>query len=684
MRNCLLFVAAFSLFASSVWADGPADNVPAVVRPIPPAGIEIPEKDATELSQGLERLDDLIKKLKMRRDARTPLLLPDVQIYSRAIHQALKYGEFFKPGDIAAAKQTLTEGLNRAEGLMEGKTPWLYQTGLVVRGYRSKIDQTVQPYGLEIPANYNFDSIDSFRLDIWLHGRGERNTEANFIAERMKKPGQYQPQGTIVLHPFGRYCNAFKFAGEIDILEAMQHVKDSYRIDNDRVAIRGFSMGGAGCWQMAVHYPDLFFAANPGAGFSETPLFLDVFQKETLEPTWYEKKLWQWYDCPGYAANIFNLPTVAYSGELDIQKQAADVMEAAVAAEGMRLTHIIGPETKHAIHADSKEIISAKLDTLAKVGRITTPDEIRFATYTLRYPRMHWVTVAGLQEHWVQARVHAKVDSASNTIVIGTRNVTHLELNFPPGQTLLDVDKPVNVRIASSTDGVQGDYVDLTALQPETDRSWACRLEMGADGWQLGWTPPTALAKGPGLQGPIDDAFLDSFVVVSPTGKPWNEAAHNWAVGEMNHFVQQWRQQFRGDAVVKTDDTLADADIANSNLILFGDPSSNGVLAKIADKLPIQWTKDAIIVGDKAYKSTEFAPVMIYPNPLNPAKYVVINSGFTYREYAYLNNARQVPKLPDWAIVDVTTKPDALWPGKIVDADFFGENWQVLPPRASE
>ncbi len=681
MRNCLLLAASFCLLACTAWADGPADNIAANVRPIPPAGIDIPEKDATELSQGLERLDDLIKRLAMRRDARTPRLLPDVEIYSRAIQQALKFGEFYKPADIAAAKQTLTEGLNRAESLMEGETPWLTQTGLVVRGYRSKIDDTVQPYGLEIPANYSFDSNDEFRLDIWLHGRGERNTEANFIAERMKRPGQYQPAGTIVLHPFGRYCNAFKFAGEIDILEAMQHVKDSYRIDDNRVAIRGFSMGGAGCWQMAVHYPDLFFAANPGAGFSETPLFLDVFQKETLEPTWYEKKLWQWYDCPGYAANVFNLPTVAYSGELDIQKQAADVMEAAIAEEGMRLTHIIGPETKHKIHDDSKEIIAAKLDALAEVGRITTPSEIRFATYTLRYPRMHWVTVAGLQEHWRQARVHAKVDTASNTIVIGTRNVTHLELTFPPGQTLLDVDQPVNVRIASSTDGVPGDYVDLTALQPETDRSWACRLQMTADGWQLGWTEPTTLVKAPGLQGPIDDAFLDRFVVVSPTGKPFNEAADAWAVGEMNHFVDQWRQQFRGDAIVKTADTLTEADIASSNLVLFGDPGSNPVLAKIANKLPIVWTKDQVIVGDTVFKANQFAPVMIYPNPLNPKKYVVINSGFTYREYAYLNNARQVPKLPDWAIVDVTTEPDALWPGKIVAADFFDESWQLKLAR---
>jgi hypothetical protein len=66
---------------------------------------------------------------------------------------------------------------------------------------------------------------------------------------------------------------------------------------------------------------------------------------------------------------------------------------------------------------------------------------------------------------------------------------------------------------------------------------------------------------------------------------------------------------------------------------------------------------------------------------LNPSRYVVLNSGFTYRDYDYLNNARQVPKLPDWAIIDITTPPDARKPGKVVAADFFGESWELKPAR---
>jgi hypothetical protein len=57
----------------------------------------------------------------------------------------------------------------------------------------------------------------------------------------------------------------------------------------------------------------------------------------------------------------------------------------------------------------------------------------------------------------------------------------------------------------------------------------------------------------------------------------------------------------------------------------------------------------------------------------------VLNSGFTFREYDYLNNARQVPKLPDYAVVDVGVPVSSRAPGGIVDAGFFGENWELLP-----
>jgi hypothetical protein len=85
-----------------------------------------------------------------------------------------------------------------------------------------------------------------------------------------------------------------------------------------------------------------------------------------------------------------------------------------------------------------------------------------------------------------------------------------------------------------------------------------------------------------------------------------------------------------------------------------------------------------VVLGTRRFAAAANAPVMIYPNPLNPKKYVVINSGITFREYAEPNSSLQVAYLPDYAVVDLTTPPDARWPGKIAVAGFFGEKWELV------
>ena len=101
------------------------------------------------------------------------------------------------------------------------------------------------------------------------------------------------------------------------------------------------------------------------------------------------------------------------------------------------------------------------------------------------------------------------------------------------------------------------------------------------------------------------------------------------------------------------------------------------LIAKALPKLPLRWTKESVGFGERSYNAAEHVPVLIYPNPLNPKRYVVVNSGFTYREYDYLNNARQVPKLPDWAVIDINEPVTSRLPGKVVDAAFFNEAWQM-------
>lgn len=149
MKLHLLFVVVFSIMALCLRADGPKDNIPDKVRPIPPIGIEIPEDIKEQLEAGLEELGAAIKNLKKQKGVES--LVPDVEIYHKAVRYILEGRQFYKKSDFAMAEKLLEQGMERAQDLRGGKAPWTRQKGLVVRGYRSRIDGDVQPYGLVIP-----------------------------------------------------------------------------------------------------------------------------------------------------------------------------------------------------------------------------------------------------------------------------------------------------------------------------------------------------------------------------------------------------------------------------------------------------------------------------------------------------------------------------------------------------
>ncbi|MBI4625651.1 MAG: hypothetical protein HY736_20825, partial [Verrucomicrobia bacterium] len=93
-------------------------------------------------------------------------------------------------------------------------------------------------------------------------------------------------------------------------------------------------------------------------------------------------------------------------------------------------------------------------------------------------------------------------------------------------------------------------------------------------------------------------------------------------------------------------------------------------------QLPLTWNEKELVFRGRTYNAAHHAPVLIFPNPLNPQRYVVLNSGIDFRDHAYGTNTLQIAKLPDYAIVDLREAPGPRWPGKIVDAGFFDEEWK--------
>ncbi|MDB6124345.1 MAG: alpha/beta hydrolase: peptidase or carbohydrate esterase [Pedosphaera sp.] len=640
---------------------------------MPPRGIAVLPKIKTELENGTAILGKEIAELQRSLKSKRELLscVPDVQIYYNAVHYALEDDIFYRTNDFGIAKKLLGQGMERARLLREGKIPWATATGLVVRGYVSKIDGSVQPYGLVVPPSYQAGSKHKHRLDFWFHGRGDKLSELAFINDRQSKPGEFTPTDAFVLHPYGRYCNAYKFAGEVDAFEALENVRKHYPIDENRIVDRGFSMGGAATWHMVAHHAGLWAAASPGAGFVETAIYQKIFEKG-LQPTWFEQKLWHLYDATDYAGNLFNCPVIAYSGEIDPQKQAADLMAKAMTAEGLDLVHIIGPNTGHKYEAKAKLEVARRVDMLVTQGRNPMPKQVKFTTWTLRYNQLDWVTVDGLDQHWNRARVNAEILDDSR-IKVDTTNVSALTLSMPGDSCPLERGgKPV----------VMFDGQEMKGPSVTHDGSWTAHFQKQESRWKLVKTiDDRKLAKRHGLQGPIDDAFMDAFIMVRPTGEPLNAKVGAWATNERAHAVEQWRLQFRGEARTKEDRAITEEDIASSNLILWGDPRSNRLLAKIINRLPIHWDANGVQLAGKSYSASEYAPVLIYPNPLNPKRYVVLNTGFTFSEVAHLSNSLQVPKLPDYAVVNINIPIASRVPRGVAEAGFFGERWELLAPH---
>jgi pimeloyl-ACP methyl ester carboxylesterase len=590
-----------------------------------------------------------------------PVLLADVQIYKKAADYILRFPEeFFGPNYAAETITALDTGIGRAIELENATSSWTRKTGNVVRAFVSRIDGSVQPYGLTIPASY--DGKRPMRLDVWLHGTQQQNNEVRFLQQQAgpHETSQILADDYIMLEPFARMNHSYKFYAETDVYEAIAAVRKHYNIDQERIIIRGHSMGGhQGSARLAIQNPTFFAAFEASAGYSETREYAAT-RPAVKELTPYQEAALHYVDAEDYALNAFNVPFVSYGGEKDGQLRASIRFREAIEREGFRLTKespykwtstelrglfLIGPETGHAWHKQSKAESEAFLRKAIEETAGKSPNHVRFVTYTMRYHNAHWVTVEGLEESYKRADVDAKRTDDQRQYTVTTKNVARVKFDVP---------------VASFTIDGQTIKGGANPTFEKTNGKWAVATGR-----------PAGLRKVHRLQGPIEDAFTDGFLVVRGSGQPWNENVHSYTGQRFDSFRSEFAKWMRGDIRVKNDTAVSATDIANYNLVLFGDPGSNSLIAKIIGRLPIQWTKSDITVGSQQFPSADHAVVLIYPNPLNPQKYVVLNTGQTFSANRITSGTEAVffPRLGDYAVL--TTG------GATKTAGFFDESWKL-------
>jgi pimeloyl-ACP methyl ester carboxylesterase len=649
--NWIVVITCF--FAARTWAA----NAPAVSYM--PTQQEI-DQITTNLA-ALNSAIDGLRAAKVNDD-----LLVDVEVNARAVQNVLRFREeFFTQSVVQQALRAVDQGMQRARQLQAGKPTWPTAKGSVARAMRSRVDGTPQPYRVIIPASY--DPAKSAPLYIYLHGRGDTDLGLGWVGGTSDRPanGEAPPRAGspeyIQVQIFGRANVSFRWSAETDVLDAIDSIKKRYNIDADRIVMAGFSMGGAGSWQLGLKMPDLFCGLEIDAGVLGNRHNLDG-----LTPVQRAANA-NYGIVIDHAINIVDLPLVGYAGQNDAQLAASTSIREQLAAEGYPFEqtgplqwkaknnpalYLAIPNQGHS-HATGETARMVREFTAAAFARgRVVPDHIHFVTYTTRYNHDYWVTVDGLEQQYYRASVDATRDATKTKFVITTTNVSRLLLTD-----------------AASAGQIT---IDGTILFAGTQQPNPLRLLIRRDGkWDLAAdpaAPASGLCKQHNLQGPVNDAFMDSFLCITPTGEPFNSVAGQYATQELARFSVMFAKEYRGDARTKADTAVTDADIANNNLILFGDPGNNHLLARVLERLPLRWTKDSFTLAGKTYTAANHIPVMIYPNPLNPKHYIVLNSGLS---------AQRGDAFGDYAILKGS--PDAN--GKIamasVDGGVFNESWQT-------
>jgi predicted esterase len=151
--------------------------------------------------------------------------------------------------------------------------PALFLPGRIGRlAHRSGIDGSLQPYSVYVPDFY--DGEEALPLYVTLHGSGvDEKQSIRYVAQtlldfRMRgKAGRF-----IVLAPQGRGLSDW-YLGDAgtDVLECIEHVKALYNIDEKRIMLDGFSMGGYGAWRLGLSHPEVFRAVVVRSGAVSPP-----------------------------------------------------------------------------------------------------------------------------------------------------------------------------------------------------------------------------------------------------------------------------------------------------------------------------------------------------------------------------------------------------------------------------
>ena len=567
-----------------------------------------------------------------------------------------------------------TQAARFLEQVRAGHEPYPDQRGILCnRGYRSALSTITQGYAIYIPPTY--DPSRSYPLMVALHG-GSSNGNLflgvvlgnNMDWERYGQFlwNEFRPLWSpdwIVVAPDGFGQVMWRWMGEQDVLDVIADVKRHYNVDHDRVVLGGLSNGGVGAYSIGTRHASEFSVVQAMAA---APSWIQ-YTRMAMRPE--ERIALVRVSALDLIENSLNTDFRYYHGRQDegpmrpafVEELTRRVRELQLPARGAFFD--LGHDILYAVHRHGRVY-----DQLAEVRRNRRPSEVRVVTGDYRANRQHWVTVTRIDRYPALARVRAVVDQGGAALAVETDNTVGIAIELR--------DAPLTTDISRIT-------IDGTVIYdgPRAHLGHVVNAVKSAAGWHLGFPDerPGTLVKHPGLGGPLTDAYFGSMIHVYGTQNADHTDALRSAAEQGSRGWPLWLWNFRQPVVADTD--VTSEMMRSATVVLYGSDGDNSVLERIESQLPIRIERDAVVVGEQRFAGRDVGVRFIYPNPLAPDSYVMVQGAV---QPSGVVAGRNLPDfLPDYLVYDGRTTRNrarlVTGPNRALAMGYFDRHWQLAP-----
>jgi dienelactone hydrolase len=476
--------------------------------------------------------------------------------------------------------------------------------GTHLRAVRSPVDGSDQHYLLHVPRSYRrergpiplvaivpyqvetlrpfLESIPVAEFGVW--GTITRIAEANGLA---------------VLWLNNRGNTYGSDLGETDMLEAIAQVGRDYAIDDNRLYLFGSCTGGREALTLAAKYPDRFAAVgamSPSARFRPYPP-TSVTDHFGPVPNRQKSPL-------ARLQNLTSIPLYTLHGDQNTHSPLAESLVLQKAAErsgGVLHLDVVPGATHLRFPVEPRATV---FRWLAGHKRGSAPRHLVFTTAQMRFNRTHWLEIDQITAPNSEARIEAWQEGEGGTqIRVESRNVSAYRIH-------IDRLPQAPSRMVVRTNG------GLSFDGPVPDRrELAVSLFPARDG-------DNATVKSRSVGGPVWDFFTAPFLVVAGTGGGASSSieAERLAL----EFAEAWRKRYHGEVAIKSDQNVTESDVHDRNLLLIGDPGPTGILAQLSPRLPFHRRGRTLMGPGGARFKGEVVAQYVIPNPLNPARYLLV------------------------------------------------------------